>query len=86
MTMKSSMTTFAKRGKFLPPDLEQINESRADLAEAALLAFQQITGAESEDALSDLLADLMHWCDQNGQDFEVELNRAQCRFDFETDV
>lgn len=45
----------------LPPDPEGMNDARADWAAGAVQTFQAITGADDEDVLSDLLADLMHW-------------------------
>lgn len=36
-----------------------MNDARAELAAAALNEFQHITGADDEDALGDLLCDLM---------------------------
>ena len=37
-----------------------------------------------EDAVSDLLADLMHWCDRFGQEFHEELRRALYHYAEET--
>lgn len=61
----------------LPPDPEGMNDARADWAAGAVRTFQAITGADEEDALSDLLADLMHWTDRRRDDFEVALRRAR---------
>ena len=62
-----------------------VNTDRAEWAEVALLAFMRKTGADREDALSDLLSDLMHWCDRNsGQSFEAELARAREHYAYET--
>ena len=71
--------------KPLPPDPEQRNDTRAHWADAALLMFQDWTGSDAEDAVSDLLADLMHWCDRHGVDFDTELRRAQGHYEAETD-
>ncbi|MCX6917631.1 MAG: hypothetical protein NT167_32120 [Verrucomicrobia bacterium] len=70
--------------KALPPDPEKRNESRARSADTVLEMFQWQTGADIEDALSDLLANLMHWCDRFGQDFQKELHRAQNHYREET--
>jgi hypothetical protein len=51
--------------KILPPDPESMNDDRAEWAAAALTEFQRVTGTEDEDALGDLLTDLMHWADRN---------------------
>jgi hypothetical protein len=47
----------------LPPDPEEMNNNRAAFAGAALRHFRCITGTDYDTALTDLLADLMHWCD-----------------------
>ncbi len=60
----------------LPPDPDELNACRAQWAAVALAAFRRQTGADAEDALSDLLADLMHWCDRSGLSFVDELRRA----------
>jgi hypothetical protein len=71
--------------KTVPPDPEELNDNRAEWAEAALLEFKSQTGTDTEDAVSDLLADLMHWCDRNAQDFDHELSRARNHYECETD-
>ena len=53
-----------------------MNEQRSELADRTLRVFMQYSGCDGETALTDLLADLMHWCDEQGLDFETELNRA----------
>ncbi len=83
------MTNQAKQprqAKPLPPDPEERNDQRAYHANTALLQFQRLTGADTEDALSDLLADLLHWCDRNGQDFATELQRARTHYEVETEA
>src|SRR5579863_5577143 len=55
--------------RVLPPDPEEMNDARSDWAAAAIDAFRDETGTDLEDAVSDLLADLMHWCGRNGQSF-----------------
>ena len=72
------------RAELLPADPEGQNEERARWAEAALSEFRVQTGADIEDAVSDLLADLMHWCDRHEQDFDLELQRAQGHYEIET--
>jgi len=49
----------------LPPHPENMNDHRVKWAAAALRCFQRETGTDNEDALTDLLCDLMHWCDRN---------------------
>ena len=68
----------------LPPDPEEMNDNRAAWAATAILSFQQETGTDDENALTDLLCDLMHWADRNGEDFENELCRARMHYEAET--
>jgi hypothetical protein len=57
---------------------------RAEWAHAAIDVFEHRTGSEREESLGDLLADLMHWCDRNNQDFEIALDRARYHYAEET--
>ena len=68
----------------VPPDPEGQNDARAEWAGSALRFFQRSTGTDHSDALSDLLCNLLHWCDRNGLDFERELERGKCHYDEET--
>jgi hypothetical protein len=68
----------------LPPDPEGTNTDRAEWAHRAILAFEGATGTDREDALADLLCDLMHWANVYGQDFERELSRATDSYAEET--
>lgn len=68
----------------LPPDPEELNESRAMWAGHALNAFMADTGSEPQDCVSDLICNLRHWCDRNGQDFERELARGWESYEQET--
>ena len=70
--------------KKLPPDPENQNDDRARWAETALNSFRQETGADTEDALPDLLCDLMHLADRKGWNFEAELERARTHYEAET--
>lgn len=67
---------FASKIQFppaMPPDPEGMNEERAELAAQALDLIDD--GAE---AICDLLANLMHWCDrQPGIDFDAQLKIAK---------
>ena len=67
----------------LPCDADELHASRTHWAAAALGEFRRRTGADLEDAVSDLLADLMHWCDQSGQSFADELRRARRHYEAE---
>lgn len=72
------MTTTTK------PDPDGMNDIRAEWAGISLIAFQTTTGTDECDALADLLCDLMHWADRNGQDFEAMLERAKNNYEAET--
>lgn len=61
----------------LPPDPENLNHERAQWADVALVAFNRATGAEGEENVHDLIADLHHWCDRAGHDFDKLLAHAQ---------
>lgn len=60
-----------------------INKDRAELAAAALRRFQSHTGADSDDALVDLLCDFHHWCDRENVNFQSALDRARKHYDAE---
>lgn len=47
-------------------DCEGMNSKRADWAGAALAEFQEQTGTDDGDAISDLVCDLLHLCDREG--------------------
>lgn len=68
----------------LPPDPEGMNDKRAAWADVALATFITQTGTDKEDAVGDLLGDLMHWCDRNNYDFDAALDRARHHYEAET--
>ena len=70
--------------KTLPPDPERLNGNRTRWAETALLAFRRETGSDTEDAVADLLCDLMHLADRRAWNFDIELERAQAHYETET--
>lgn len=53
------------------------NLDRTLWAEEVLLVFRARTGCDFEDALGDLLCDLMHWADRHDFDFQAALCRAR---------
>ena len=69
----------------VPPDPDGLNGRRSGWAASALVAFMQTTGTDQEDAVADLLSDLIHWCDRhmNGT-FEHQLSRARGMYEDET--
>lgn len=70
--------------RILPPDPDDMNDSRAEWAGYALAAFIDQTGAAREDAVSDLICDLMHLADRTGISFAADLERARCHYEAET--
>lgn len=46
------------------------------VAEVCMAAYRAACGVSKDSAICDLLADLRHWADANGVDFDDELNRA----------
>lgn len=68
----------------LPPDPEGMNERRTAWAGLAIAAFTTATGTDEENALGDLLGDLMHWADRNNYDFDAALDRARMHYEAET--
>lgn len=68
----------------LPPDPERLNTRRAEWAESALHAFMHTTGTESDNAVSDLLCDLMHFADRDSESFAQSLRRARRHYAEET--
>lgn len=73
------------KGKPLPADPDGQNDDRAEWANTALVAFAKATGCDARDeAIGDLLGNLMHWCDRNGRDFEKELQQGRDYYRAET--
>ena len=70
--------------KKLPPDPDGQNHDRSYWAETALIAFRKVTRTDPEDAVADLLCDLMHYCDRYDLNFEDELKRALGNYEEET--
>jgi hypothetical protein len=84
----SSLTTSKEQ---LPPDPEDMNDDRSEWASAAVEAFISATRTDNPDAVSDLLCDLMHFCDRNAgpgdeefEGFEEALDRARQNYEEET--
>jgi len=70
--------------KILPPDPEHMNDRRAEWAAEALRGFQCETGTDNDHAMTDLLCDLMHWCDRHNSDFDAALSTARMHYEAET--
>src|SRR5690348_13961275 len=52
------------------------NDRRVQQAATVLRAYQQLTNSDDCDLLSDLLGDLLHWCDRHDRDIFHELDTA----------
>lgn len=59
-----------------------MNDLRAGMA---VEAFMAATGTDPEDAVADLLADLMHYCGAHGMNFTTGLARAEMRYEAEVE-
>jgi hypothetical protein len=59
------------------------NLDRAEWAAAALRHFQCTTGSDYDDALTDLLCDLHHWCDRENVSFQNALDTARTHYQAE---
>lgn len=70
--------------RIVPPDPEGMNGARAQWAHVAIRQFQMETGTDLQDALCDLLGDLMHFADRHGFDFAHELQRGLDHYEAET--
>lgn len=70
----------------LPPDPEGLNWWRAKLAGSALAQYIDLTDTDREDALGDLLCNLMHLCDRDAElgSFDAQLERARRGYRMET--
>lgn len=55
---------------------EPTNADRTQWAEQCIKKFMNSTRCDREDALQDLLTDLMHWAGAEGQDFRQTLANA----------
>lgn len=70
-----------------------MNATRAEWAERAIDTFMwaaaprdvepDVNPVSRKEALRDLLCDLMHWCQLNGEDFTQVLFDARYHFNFE---
>ena len=68
----------------LPDDPDGQNNERAAWAKFAVEAFMWKTGTDFEDALCDLLCDLMHLSDRAPFDFDAALQHARDHYLAET--
>lgn len=59
------------------------NEQRAEQAYRTILYFEQQPGVGRESSLKDLLCNLMHWADEQGEDFDDALEVARMNYEAE---
>jgi len=76
----------ADGGEIEPAPEYVTNRTRAAWAEACVSVFMQHTGCDTEDALGDLLCDLMHFGHQRNYDLPAALDRALGHFAQELDA
>ena len=89
MTTRDEVTArkVAQRLRGYPYDADGLNDDRAKWAGKAIEVFIKEVGmgeADDFNALSDLLANLMHWADRNGHEFDAEFDRARRNYLDET--
>jgi hypothetical protein len=83
---ESQTVFFRADGGEIEPAPERItNRTRAAWAEACVSVFMQHTGCDAEDALGDLLCDLMHFGHQRNYALPAALDRALGHFAQELD-
>lgn len=67
----------------LPP--EGMNEQRSQRAHEAILTYDDVdTDEDPATVLTDLLSDLMHWCNRHDVDFDDVLRRSKDHYWAET--
>lgn len=76
MSKKMRQSVKPRKSK-LPPDPEGMNDRRAAWADSALASFSADTGSGRDEAIGDLICNLIHWCDRNNFDFDSVLVRAR---------
>jgi hypothetical protein len=69
----------------VPSDPEGQNDTRAARAALAVTSFLTTDRLDPRDAVQDLLCDLAHYCDRNGEDFAMALRSAKTNYKAETD-
>lgn len=69
-------TNIVKSGVIVSPD----NQERGKAARDTLDFYERDKGTDKLNRVTDLLADLMHYCAQNGMTFDNELRKARDHF------
>lgn len=65
-------------------DPDGMNDIRTECGGHDIKSIMDETGTELDNALPDILANLMHWASANNVDFTAELVRAGTNFKTET--
>ena len=81
---RAASATIQESPNVVPPDPDEMNDARAELAKVALGALLAVTETSPEDAMLDLLSNLMHLCDRTGTNFGDQLHRAKGNYEAET--
>ena len=77
--------TFESEGGAAADDVTQTNGKRAARAHTMVERYEQLSDSKPGDVITDLLADLMHWCHREGTNFDEVLKTAQMHYLAETD-
>jgi hypothetical protein len=59
------------------------NAQRAEHVNQCIMHYEQLTNVDREDVLKDVLKDLLHWADEQGQDFDDALVTASMHHEAE---
>jgi hypothetical protein len=82
------MRTYHTKDGRLLNDPDDMNEWRAEAAEVALRSFEEFgyepNTEDDETILGDLLCDVRHFCDREGLDFDMLIERSRMHYTAET--
>ena len=72
----------SKRRKAFQKAIDQANDRRANLGMEALISYSRATGSSmgDDDALVDIITDLMHWARRQGFDINAAIEQANEHF------
>lgn len=79
---KSGLNAGSPDQRKLPPDPEGLNDVRSETGRKALYAFCKATSTDIEDAVADLIANIMHACDRHSElgDFVTCFARSERQY------
>ena len=64
-------------------EIKYRNVARVEWARTAVDTFQSVCRTDDDDALCDLLCDLMHLADAEGWQLDTELSRTRGHYEYE---